>query len=277
MIDGKFDVSLLMDMVNESVAGKMKSLESRLVQEIKAAVSSTSRQETDRLQAELQKANERCARYEAEIQSLKEKLKNQSNSRKTETQAGQKVREERQQAGTVQVAAPAPVCAAREPSGTPSADAVRAQPTTSYAAVARKTESKPRAHGQNDYQSQPEEKDSDDWSEVRSKKMHPIKKGGNISIIPIKAVERKKYLHIWRLHKETTEDNLKEYIQAVLGTDSYNKVDKIVQKIERSYSSFRVCVSESDFERLSDPDIWPKDAEYSEWTWFRGPARKPQT
>lgn len=75
---GEFDVSLFMDMVNNAVAAKMKSLEARLVVEIRAAVSSISEQEKNRLKAELMEANEKCRKLEAEVKDslLKTKYRN---------------------------------------------------------------------------------------------------------------------------------------------------------------------------------------------------------
>lgn len=113
------------------------------------------------------------------------------------------------------------------------------------------------------------------YTEV-STKTYSILKGSNTSILRIKAVERKKYLHIWRLLTETTEDNLIEYIRELLGKDCYIKVDKINHKSERGYSSFRICVSEDNYEKLCNPNIWPKDAEFSEWLFFRRATKKPQ-
>lgn len=100
-------------------------------------------------------------------------------------------------------------------------------------------------------------------------RVNSISKGSNTSNLRIKAVERKKYFHIWRLSKDTTEDHLLEYIREILGEKSYIKVDKIILKTEREYSSFKICVSECDFETLFNSDIWPKNAEYCEWVFFR--------
>lgn len=111
--------------------------------------------------------------------------------------------------------------------------------------------------------------DDDNYTNVKTKHMGPINRGSNTSVLQIKAVERKRYFHIWRLHTDTTEDILSEYVREVLGKDSYVKVNKINHKIEKGYSSFRICVSAYNYEKLCDSNIWPKDAEYSEWVFFR--------
>lgn len=275
--DGKFDVSVIVDMISETMAAKFNNLETRLVRDIKAAIASLSTQETDRLRTELKEANDKCARYQAEIESLRKELKSHSNTKRNGTRNEHKVTTEPPAERSQRAEAAALECAgqaAAEPA------ALQVRPAApSYAAVARKPEGNSRVEIRNAHESEHIGRNNNDesWMEVKSKKMHPIKKGGNINSIPIKAVERKKYLHIWRLHKETTVDSLKNYIQSILGDSSDIKVDKIVHKTERGYSSFRVSVSESDFEKLNNSDIWPKDAEYSEWTWFRGPTKKPQT
>lgn len=113
---------------------------------------------------------------------------------------------------------------------------------------------------------------SDNQSKAKTRRITPVSKGCNTSVLRIKAVERRKYFHVWRLLIDTSEQNLTEYVREILGAESYIKVDKISHKIVRGYSSFRICVSESNFEKLCDPSIWPKDAEFSEWVFFRRTA-----
>ncbi|KAG7310847.1 hypothetical protein JYU34_003678 [Plutella xylostella] len=113
------------------------------------------------------------------------------------------------------------------------------------------------------------QKQESEWKEVKSKiKRNPINRGQN-SMAILKAVERKKYLHVWRLKKDITEENMTEFIKEVIGSDSDIEVTKLKPKIDRSYASFKVGVSERKFEQLINPEKWPLDVEYSEWTWFR--------
>lgn len=106
-------------------------------------------------------------------------------------------------------------------------------------------------------------------TKMKTTRINPIIRGCNTSVLRIKAVERKKYFHVWRLLTDTSVENLTDYVREILGSDSYIKVDKINHKTVRGYSSFRICVSDNNFEKLCDPSIWPKDAEFSEWVFFR--------
>lgn len=107
------------------------------------------------------------------------------------------------------------------------------------------------------------------YTKFKAKNTTSINKGSNTSMLRIKAVERIKYLHVWRLHTDTTEDILSEYVREVVGDDSNISVNKIHHKTERRYSSFRIGVLEKNYVKLCDSNIWPKGAEYSEWMFFR--------
>lgn len=131
---------------------------------------------------------------------------------------------------------------------------------TSYAAVARKAADM-----------KVDDNSNNDWIEVKknNRRSNAIRKGGNNSISSLKAVERRKFLHVWRLNKSTSEDDLKEHIKQTLGRDSEVVIEKLKPKTERDYASFRIGVTLSHFEKLCDPEIWPVNVEYSEWIWFR--------
>lgn len=107
----------------------------------------------------------------------------------------------------------------------------------------------------------------DSWTEVKRK--NPIRRGGNSLVMSIKGIERKKYLHVWRLDKATTEDNLLEYIKKLLGNDTEITIQKLKPKTERDYASFKIGVIESDFNKLCNSDVWPLNTEFSEWIFFR--------
>lgn len=119
------------------------------------------------------------------------------------------------------------------------------------------------------------------WKTVERKKgkftAKEIKKGGSTSILDIQATERKKHLHVWRLKKETSVECLEAYVKNVCGPEIPVKVEKIRQKTERDYASFIIGVPESIFESLCQPNIWPINAEFSEWVWFRKSTGKPKT
>lgn len=111
---------------------------------------------------------------------------------------------------------------------------------------------------------------------TKNRKIAPINKGLNTAGLKIKAVERKKYLHVWRLLKDTTEKDITEYVTEILGENSFLTVTKIQHKTERGYSSFKIGVTEDNFDKLYNPSVWPKDTEYSEWVFFRAPKHAQQ-
>lgn len=121
--------------------------------------------------------------------------------------------------------------------------------------------------------------DNSDWMTVKNKKSDRpsknVKVGRNTELKAIIATEKKKYLHVWRLHPDTTAEALTGHVKSVCGQDVKVEVDKIAHKTERGYSSFRIGVPERTYEKLSDADNWPMNAEFNEWIWFRRPTKNP--
>lgn len=101
-----------------------------------------------------------------------------------------------------------------------------------------------------------------------------IRKGQNTSLTALKGAERKKYLHVWRLHPDTTLDAVTNHIKDVCGSDVVTKIERIKHKTERDYASFIVGVPEQMFTKLNQSEVWPLNAEFSEWIWFRKSERK---
>lgn len=264
---GGFDVSLFMDMVNDAVAEKMKSLEARLVVEIRAAVSSISEQEKNRLKAELMEANEKCRKLEAEVKDLKTKIENQSSSKnKVQKQKATKNPQTQKIAEVDCEIVMSPVSVKNSTVQTPVAATSVKPPALSYAAVATKTAVSATAGVKQDLSVRTEAQNGN-WIEVKHNK-NPVKRGENCSVTTLKAVERKKYLHLWRLDKSTTEESLTQYIKGVIGICELF-VYKLKPREERNYASFKVGVPEHFFEKLCNPEIWPLNIEFSEWTFFR--------
>lgn len=120
----------------------------------------------------------------------------------------------------------------------------------------------------------------DNWITVnRKRNKYPnkeVKKGGNSDIVEIQGSERTKYLHVWRLQKETTEENLEKYVRNIYKKDIDIKVQRIKHKTERDYASFTIGVPESKYEELCKPENWPINIEYCEWVWFRRPKSEPR-
>lgn len=111
------------------------------------------------------------------------------------------------------------------------------------------------------------------WTTVRNKKSNRVSKdvgiGKNTELKSILAAERKKYLHVWRLNPETTVEAMTDHIKSICGQDVNAKIEKIKHKTERDYSSFRIGVSERVYNELNKAEVWPVNAEFNEWIWFR--------
>lgn len=127
--------------------------------------------------------------------------------------------------------------------------------------------------------------DGNNWTEVVKKRRSrfpntEVKRGGSSTSVEIQGTERKKYLHVWRLKKDTTVEKLETYVTNICGEECPVKVEKIKPKTERDYSSFIIGVPESSYDKLCDPGVWPVNVEFCEWVWFRRPnnnARKAPT
>ncbi|CAF4785696.1 unnamed protein product [Pieris macdunnoughi] len=103
-----------------------------------------------------------------------------------------------------------------------------------------------------------------------------ILRGRNVESLEIRATQRKKHLHIWRLSLDTTEEKLTSYIKGICGIEVDVKVIKIKSKKVKEYASFIVTVSESVYEKLYSPEVWPVNTECCQWFWFRKPKNKTE-
>ncbi|KAH9644691.1 hypothetical protein HF086_011860 [Spodoptera exigua] len=246
----------------------MCDFELNIMREIKATVAVLAI-ENSKLRQELDEAKMKCSSYEQQIRSMENVVtreKKESSGNNTSCQTG--------------LSTPIPVNKQAKNSTTPStlshtsklegsereAPPVPRPAESSYAAAAAR-KSAGATSGEVNRNS-----GNNDWIEVTSnRRNNPIKRGNNC-ITSLKAVERRKYLHVWRLDKGTTEENLKEYIMQILGNDSEIVIQKLKPKIERDYASFKVGVTLSNFDKLCDPEVWPLNVEFSEWIWFRYPT-----
>lgn len=117
-----------------------------------------------------------------------------------------------------------------------------------------------------------------EWTTVnRKKSRYPnseVRRGERTNGTEIQGTERKKYLHIWRLQKDTTAEILEKYVKSLLEEGTPIKVEKIKQRTERDYASFIVGVPESKYGKLCEPENWALNIEYCEWVWFRRPHQK---
>ncbi|CAG4968309.1 unnamed protein product [Colias eurytheme] len=110
-----------------------------------------------------------------------------------------------------------------------------------------------------------------------SKQSQEVKKGKNTEITSIKAAEKKKHLHVWRLLPETTVEDLTIHVKKVCGDNAPIYVEKIKHKSRRDYASFIIGLPERMFVVLNQADAWPEYVEFSEWIWFRNKAKRAQT
>lgn len=98
-----------------------------------------------------------------------------------------------------------------------------------------------------------------DWKMGNRKKTKlitkDIHKGENMQISSIQAVQKKKFLHVWSLHPDTSEEAIIEHVKSICGTNDI-KVDKIIPKTKRDYSSFMVGVPESLFDKINKADSY---------------------
>ncbi|CAG4961899.1 unnamed protein product [Colias eurytheme] len=109
-----------------------------------------------------------------------------------------------------------------------------------------------------------------------SKNPQGVKKGKNTEITAIKAAEKKKHLHVWRLMPETTVEDLTNHVKKVCGDNAPIYVEKIKHKSRRDYSSFIIGLPERMFLVLNQADAWPEYVEFSEWIWFRNKTKRAQ-
>jgi hypothetical protein len=77
-------------------------------------------------------------------------------------------------------------------------------------------------------------------------------------------VEKRRSLHIWSLHPDTTVSGLTDYVKESVGDV---KFEVIKLNTKNKYSSFRITVPESSIGHFLVPEIWPVDSIVNEWRW----------
>lgn len=81
-------------------------------------------------------------------------------------------------------------------------------------------------------------------------------------------MENKKFLHVWSLRPDTTEEAIIEHVTKKCGSEDV-KIQKIVPKTKRDYSSFMIGVPESNFDKINNIECWPVNTKFKDWVWFR--------
>lgn len=260
-------MSSIMETLKDFITSKIRDMETKLLQEIKTSVTALTL-ENSKLRQELSVCNKKCISLEDTIKLERHCNKAQGDNICPENKLLQPMTKSIQITPKVslgnniahnnmnpspQVTQTAQRAAVSSAGSLPSP----AMQLTTYASVASSTAVTPTASDHS-------------WIEVKHKtKSQPVRKGENSTILSLKAIERKKYLHVWRLDKTTTEENLLEYSKNILGVDSDIIIEKIKPKSERDYASFKIGVVESNFKKLCDPEVWPLNVEFCEWVFFR--------
>lgn len=125
-----------------------------------------------------------------------------------------------------------------------------------------------------------EKSENEKWTTVTRKSRYQnsqVRRGDNVGNSDIQGTERKKFLHVWRLKKATTQENMEKHVRNICGKEVDIKVDRIKHKSERDYASFIIGVPESQYDLLCQSDKWPLNIEFCEWVWFRKSNNMPRS
>lgn len=72
--------------------------------------------------------------------------------------------------------------------------------------------------------------------------------------IALLSAPRLSFLHVYKLHPETTEHQLTEYLKAMFAEV---ECEKLNSKFPQYYASFKVSIQQDNLTRAMDPAIWP--------------------
>lgn len=80
----------------------------------------------------------------------------------------------------------------------------------------------------------------------------------------LKAVDPRKYLHLWNMASET--DEVLAYMHKICSKETCS-VEKL--KSRGNYKSYKIGIPEADFDKCLSPELWPTNARIKEWRPFR--------
>ncbi|KAJ2937268.1 hypothetical protein O0L34_g19373 [Tuta absoluta] len=83
----------------------------------------------------------------------------------------------------------------------------------------------------------------------------------------LKTVDKLKYIQTWSFHPNTSEENLKQYINKIHRSDDY-VVEKRRINTDR-HAAFIIGVPEKLYERFNSPAAWPQGVRFSDWFFRR--------
>lgn len=89
----------------------------------------------------------------------------------------------------------------------------------------------------------------------KSRKQESVLGTANASVTTLKAVEVKKYIHLWNMESEAEE--VQEYLRILCPTGTCT-VDKLTPK--GSYKSYKVGVPVAYYDKCLSGDVWPFNA-----------------
>ena len=71
----------------------------------------------------------------------------------------------------------------------------------------------------------------------------------------LKGVAPQHHLHVYRLARDTSCEDIKNYLQAK--NLKINKCEKLQSKYPNEYASFKLSVPENEAAKITNPDLWP--------------------
>ncbi|KAG7299882.1 hypothetical protein JYU34_016902 [Plutella xylostella] len=97
----------------------------------------------------------------------------------------------------------------------------------------------------------------------RKKKPQTIIVGSGCEDNELQTVETIKYLQAWSFRPETTEDNVRHFLNKVAKSDDYF-IEKRVLKTDR-HASFVIGIPESLYTNFKSPTVWPPRVKLTDW------------
>lgn len=86
------------------------------------------------------------------------------------------------------------------------------------------------------------------------------------------SIIRRRFLHIWAVKKNTTEEDMMKYLEKKSAGISFTV--KRVIKPNRTYESFIIGIPENHFDKFLSPSMWPEYSYFNEWL-FRNQGTQP--
>jgi hypothetical protein len=95
----------------------------------------------------------------------------------------------------------------------------------------------------------------------------PIIRATGDDVVTFKTVEPQRHIHAWNFHLETTEDNIKTYLNGKIPCDSYTV--KRPEPTHTTHTCFIIGLPNQHLNFFMKPENWPKNIALQEWTVYR--------